>query len=138
VLLASCATTQGFHEVDSPSYWWAAMRGECGHTVVVDVEGIVWGEKSCDTGLESLTRRRKLDSSEHQQIKQAFAALPQGGTPANDKRCTETEHTLRLRTKPDDDVVWLLCVPGADEWNAKAVPEPYRRVIELLAAANRE
>jgi hypothetical protein len=131
----SCASTQHFHEVEAPSYWWSAQRSVCGHTLVVDGGSVLWAEESCETSPEYLSRQRSLDDAEQRRIEKAFAALPKGGTPPSKQRCTETSHSFRLRTSPEDEVVWTVCVSGGAEWKAKDVPEPYRGVVQLFLDA---
>ena len=134
-----CTPTRMHHELESPSYWWSATQGVCGHTIAVDLDGDVWTEKSCETGPQYLTRRKSLSEAEHESLRRAFAALPKRGTPPPDARCTETEHTLRQREPGrEKDVVWMLCVEGAGEWDAKRVPSPYRRAVELMEAARHD
>jgi hypothetical protein len=136
VVNLGCTATRMHHEVESPSIWWSATQGVCGHTVVVDVGGDVWTEKGCETGPTHLSRKRSLSEGEHEALRRAFAALPASGKPAAKERCLATQHTLRQREPGrEDDVIWILCVKSADEWDSKPVVEPYRRAIELLNRA---
>jgi hypothetical protein len=139
VVTLGCTATRMHHEVESPSLWWSATQGVCGHTVVADVAGDVWTEKSCETGPTHLSRVSSLSEGEHEALRRAFAALPASGKPADKERCMASQHTLRQREPGrEDDVIWILCVESTDEWDSKPVPEPYRRAIELMARARQD
>jgi len=135
LLLSGCASSfVRVEELGKPALIWTQTRDLCGRVSAVDGSGTVWREPGgCEDGRPQLRSQGRANPDKLRALKEAFDALPAGGSGRDPESCAGHRFDIFSRSSDGGTVSWTACVTGDGGYDdPSGREEPYRTLAQLF------